>query len=53
MIVSGVGDVLGKYIAKADWQLGQIINGEPCCPVCVEMVTNAVNALVDMWRKLP
>ena len=47
MIASGVGDVLGKYIAKADWQLGQIINGEPCCPVCVEMVTNAVNALVE------
>ncbi len=47
LIASGVGDVLGKYIAKADWQLGQIINGEPCCPVCVEMVTNAVNALVD------
>ena len=47
MIASGVGDVLGKYIAKADWQLGQIINGETCCPVCVEMVTNAVNALVD------
>ena len=47
MIASGVGDVLGKYIAKADWQLGEIINGESCCPVCVEMVTNAVNALVD------
>ena len=47
MIASGVGDVLGKYIAKADWQLGQIINGEACCPVCVEMVTNAVNALVE------
>ena len=47
MIASGVGDVLGKYIAKADWQLGSIINGEACCPVCVEMVTNAVNALVD------
>lgn len=47
MIASGVGDVLGKYIAKADWQLGEIINGEPCCPVCIEMVTNAVNALVD------
>ena len=47
MIASGVGDVLGKYIAKVDWQLGEIINGESCCPVCVEMVTNAVNALVD------
>ena len=47
MIASGVGDVLGKYIARADWELGAIINGEPCCPVCIEMVTNAVNALVD------
>ena len=47
MICSGVGDVLGKYIAKADWQLGEIINGESCCPVCVEMVTGAVNVLVD------
>ena len=47
LIASGVGDVLGKYIAKADWQLGEIINGEPCCPVCIGMVTDAVNALVD------
>ena len=47
MIASGVGDVLGKYIAIADWKLGAIINGEPCCPVCVEMVTRAVAALVD------
>ncbi|MBQ2953533.1 MAG: sn-glycerol-1-phosphate dehydrogenase [Clostridia bacterium] len=47
MIASGVGDVLGKYIARADWELGAIINDEPCCPVCVEMVTNAVGALVD------
>ena len=27
MFISGVGDVLGKYIAKADWILGNIING--------------------------
>lgn len=47
MIASGVGDVLGKYVAKADWQLGQIINGENYCPLCGELVTNAVNALVD------
>ena len=47
MIASGIGDVLGKYVAKADWQIGQIINGENYCPVCGELVTNAVNALVD------
>ena len=47
MICSGVGDVLGKYIAKADWILGSIINDEPYCPACGEIVTDAVNKLVD------
>ena len=47
MVRSGVGDVLGKYIAKADWMIGNIINDEPYCPVCGEIVTDAVNKLVD------
>ncbi len=47
MVRSGVGDVLGKYIAKADWIIGSIINGEPYCPTCGEIVTDAVNKLVD------
>lgn len=47
MVASGVGDVLGKYIAKADWMIGNIINDEPYCPACGEIVTDAVNKLVD------
>lgn len=47
MIASGVGDVLGKYIALTDWKLGNIVNDEPFCPVCGELVTNALTALVD------
>ena len=47
MIASGFGDVLGKFIALADWRLGQIINGEIYCPRCGELVTNALNALLD------
>lgn len=47
MVASGVGDVLGKYIAKADWKIGNIINDEPYCDVCGEIVTDAVNKLVD------
>ena len=47
MFVSGVGDVLGKYIAKADWVLGHIVNDEPYCPICGDMVLDAVNKLVD------
>ncbi len=47
MMAAGVGDVLGKYIAKADWLIGNIINDEICCPTCCEIVTDAVNKLVD------
>lgn len=46
MICSGVGDVLGKYIAKCDWKLGRIINDEPCCEVCCEIVTDAIEKLL-------
>ncbi len=47
MVVSGVGDVLGKYIAHADWLIGNIINGEPYCPVCGRIVIDAVDRLLD------
>ena len=41
------GDVLGKYIAKADWMLGSIINGETYCTVCGEVVTEAIEKLLQ------
>ena len=46
MVCSGVGDVLGKYIAKADWMLSSLINGETCCDVCCQIVTDAVEKLL-------
>lgn len=47
MVCSGVGDVLGKYIAKADWLIGQAVNGEIYCDVCGQIVTDAVEKLLD------
>jgi glycerol-1-phosphate dehydrogenase [NAD(P)+] len=47
MTLSGFGDVLGKYIAIADWKLGEIINGETYCPAVVEIVTVAVQKCID------
>lgn len=47
MVQAGVGDVLGKYIAKCDWMLGSIINAEPYCTVCGEIVTDAIQKLLD------
>ncbi|MCL2316859.1 MAG: sn-glycerol-1-phosphate dehydrogenase [Actinomycetia bacterium] len=47
MAASGAGDVLGKYIANADWLLGTIINGEPYCPVCASLVMGAAAKILD------
>ena len=52
MIAAGVGDVLGKFIAKADWKIGSIINDEVYCPVCGQIVTDAVNKLIDNVDKI-
>ncbi len=46
MVQAGVGDVLGKYIAKCDWKIGNIINDEPYCFVCGEIVTDAIEKLL-------
>ena len=47
MFAAGVGDVLGKYIAKCDWVIGNIVNGEDYCPTCGGMVIDAGGKLLD------
>ncbi|HHV60743.1 MAG TPA: sn-glycerol-1-phosphate dehydrogenase [Clostridiaceae bacterium] len=47
MMISGFGDVLGKFISKADWTLGKIVNNEVCCPVCLEILTLALNKCIN------
>lgn len=47
MVRSGFGDVLGKYLAIADWRIGKIINDEPYCPTCASIVLDAVQTLMD------
>ena len=47
MVISGVGDVLGKYIAVADWRIGAEINDEIYCPVCGDIVLDAVAKLMN------
>lgn len=46
MIVSGFGDVFGKYIAKADWLLSEIINGEKVDIDAINLITQALDNMV-------
>ena len=44
MILSGLGDMLAKYIAIAEWRISHIINGEYYC----EKVAGLVNEALDI-----
>lgn len=47
MIAAGMGDMLGKVTALADWKLGRAVNGEYYCPAIVELVVKAVKRCIE------
>ncbi|NMB45469.1 MAG: sn-glycerol-1-phosphate dehydrogenase [Firmicutes bacterium] len=42
MIVAGFGDLLGKFTARADWQLSRILHGEYYCQSSSDLITTAL-----------
>ena len=47
MTIAGFGDVYGKFIAKADWLISNIINGEVIDDQAMDLITQALGRLVD------
>ncbi|MCS7462788.1 sn-glycerol-1-phosphate dehydrogenase [Paenibacillus doosanensis] len=47
MIAAGFGDMLGKYTALADWQLGRELFGEPYCELAAEMTRQGLALCMD------
>ena len=47
MIASGYGDILGKVIALADWQLGHLLWNEPYSPEIAARVRRTLQACID------
>ncbi len=46
LTASGVGDLIGKYIALFDWKLGHLLTDEYYCPQIVKMEEDALESLV-------
>lgn len=44
---SGFGDMIGKYIALADWRMANILTGEFYCDRIADMTMNATKAILD------
>ncbi len=47
LVKSGVGDILAKYIALADWEIAHVLTGEYLCRRIYTMMEQAVQATVD------
>ncbi|MDI9469232.1 MAG: sn-glycerol-1-phosphate dehydrogenase [Bacillota bacterium] len=52
LLAAGVGDVLGKYSALADWELGRIVTGESYCPFLVARVARSRDSVLALRRAI-
>ncbi len=52
MIQAGFGDVLGKLIALADWQLANVMDGEYYCKTTAQLVEKAVDKCIESTEGL-
>lgn len=44
---SGFGDMIGKFIALADWKIGHLLTGEYFCPTIHNMTLEATQAVLQ------
>lgn len=47
MLYAGLGDILGKYTALADWQLSRILKGEYFCSNIEQMTRKALQKCIE------
>ena len=52
MLLAGVGDMVAKYVALAEWRMSALITGEYHCPVVDAMVETALDRCVAAGQGL-
>ncbi len=52
LLLAGVGDMLGKYVAILDWEISRELTGEYYCEKIAEMVLKATDQCVSAARNL-
>ncbi len=48
LLLAGVGDMIGKYVAILDWEISQKLTGEYYCPKVASMVLEATDKCIDL-----
>lgn len=52
LTASGIGDMLGKFIALTDWRISHLLTGEKLCPVIYQIMEDAVDSIWTRCRDL-
>jgi len=52
MMVSGLGDMLAKYVSICEWRISNLINGEYYCPIVAKNVKDALQKCVENAKGL-
>lgn len=53
MILSGIGDMLAKYVSICEWRIAHVLVGEYYCETVAAMVRRALKKCVDAAPELP
>lgn len=51
LTASGVGDMIGKLVSLFDWQVSNILTGEPLCRDIFDMTKEALDVIIDASDK--
>lgn len=52
MVAAGFGDMLAKYTSLADWRFGNLLKGEPYCPLVAQITREALASCVEKVEKI-
>ncbi|MBQ7895038.1 MAG: sn-glycerol-1-phosphate dehydrogenase [Oscillospiraceae bacterium] len=47
LVRSGIGDIMAKYTALAEWRIANMLTGEYLCPVIFELMAKAADTAMD------
>lgn len=47
LVRSGIGDIMAKYTALAEWRVANMLTGEYFCPVIYELMAKAADTAMD------
>ncbi len=53
LTATGIGDMLGKFVALADWRISNLVTGEDVCPVIYDIMDDALRNVWENCLDMP